>query len=253
MSKKSTKKATTIKKNVKKAVKNSCILIISDMHAPYGHQDTIPFLKEIKRVYKPDRVVCVGDEVDKHAMSFHDSDPDLMSAGDELQAAIEALKPLYKLFPVMDLVDSNHGSMVYRKSKAHGISRKYIRDYGDVLESPVGWKWHLDLKVKMSDGQSVYIHHGLKIDPLKVAQELGINHVSGHFHNSFQVKYASTPEKLLWGMTVGCLVDDKSLAFNYNKNTLGRPIIGTGIIIDGQPMLIPMVLNKCGRWIGKLV
>ena len=63
MSKKSTKKATTIKKNVKKAVKNSCILIISDMHAPYGHQDTIPFLKEIKRVYKPDRVVCVGDDL----------------------------------------------------------------------------------------------------------------------------------------------------------------------------------------------
>ncbi|WP_206696334.1 hypothetical protein, partial [Streptococcus pseudopneumoniae] len=76
----------------------------------------------------------VGDEVDKHALSFHDSDPDLMSAGDELKAAIKCLPPLYKLFPKMALVDSNHGSMVYRKGLHHGIPRKYIRAYGEVLD-----------------------------------------------------------------------------------------------------------------------
>lgn len=233
-------------------MKNSSILVISDMHVPFHHPDSIDFLREIKRQFKPDRVVCIGDEVDKHAMSFHDSDPDLPSAGDELTQAIKELQPVYKLFPKVDLVDSNHGSMLYRKGKHHGISRKYLRDYGDVLEAPAGWKWHHDLTIKASDGSDVYFHHGLKSNGLQVAQQLGVNFVQGHFHNSFNINYSSSPDKLIWNMTVGCLIDDKSLAFAYNKTTLGRPIIGCGIIIDGQPQLLPMVLKKGGRWIGEL-
>jgi len=124
------------------------ILCISDMHHPYGHPDTYDFLKALKQKYKPDKIVCMGDEVDHHAMSFHDSDPDLMSAGDELQEAIERLKPIYKLFPKVDVISSNHGDMAYRKSKHHGIARKYIREYGEVLEAPKGWKWHNDLTLQ---------------------------------------------------------------------------------------------------------
>lgn len=233
--------------------RNSSILVISDLHIPFGHKDTVAFLTEIKKVYKPDKIVCIGDEVDKHAMSFHDSDPDLPSAGDELEESIEGLQPIYKLFPEVDLVDSNHGSMVYRKSKHHGIPRKYIKNYGDVLEAPKGWKWYHDLVIKASDGQLIYFHHGLKAKGLQVAQQLGMCFVQGHYHNTFEIGYSSTPEKLIWNMTVGCLIDDKSLAFAYNKTTLGRPIIGCGIIIDGQPMLIPMILNKGSNWTGKLV
>ncbi len=232
--------------------KNERVLVISDMHIPYSHPDVLPFLKAIKKEYKPDRIICIGDEVDKHAMSFHDSDPDLPSAGDELKEAIEMLKPIYKLFPEVDLVDSNHGSMVYRKGKHHGIPRKYLRDYGEILDAPSGWVWHNDLKITLSDGSLCYFHHGLKKNGLQVAQQLGVNFIQGHFHNDFCIAYSSTPEKLLWNMTIGCLIDDKALAFAYNKTTLGRPIIGTGIIIEGQPVLLPMVLDKKGRWIGKL-
>ena len=234
-------------------MKNECILVLSDMHAPFGHPDTVAFLAAIKKQYKPDRVVCIGDEVDKHAMSFHDNDPDLPSAGDELEEAIKALQPIYKLFPNVDLVDSNHGSMLYRKGKHHGIPRKYLRDYGEILEAPKGWVWHHNLTIKTSDNQTVYFHHGLKAKGLQVAQQMGMSFVQGHYHNTFEIGYSSTPDKLLWNMTVGCLIDDKSLAFAYNKTTLGRPIIGCGIIIDGQPVLLPMVLKKGGRWIGKLL
>lgn len=233
--------------------KNSKVLVISDMHIPYHHPDLVDFLKAVKKEYKPDRIICIGDEVDKHAMSFHDSDPDLPSAGDELQQAIESLQPIYKLFPNVDLVDSNHGSMVYRKGKHHGIPRKYLRSYGEVLEAPKGWKWHNDLKITLSDGQKCYFHHGLKKNGLQVAQQLGMNFIQGHFHNDFTINYSSTPEKLIWNMTIGCLIDDHALAFAYNKTTLGRPIIGMGIILDGQPVLLPMVLNKKGRWIGELL
>lgn len=233
-------------------MKNSSILVISDMHVPFQHPNTVDFLKQVKKEFNPDRIVCIGDEVDKHAMSFHDSDPDLPSVGDELELAIKELQPIYKLFPKVDLVDSNHGSMLYRKGKHHGISRKYLRDYGEVLKAPKGWKWHNDLFIKASDGQKIYFHHGLNKNGLRVAQQLGVNFVQGHFHNNFEINYSSSPDKLIWNMTVGCLIDDKSLAFAYNKTTLGRPIIGCGIIIDGQPQLLPMVLKKGGEWIGEL-
>lgn len=235
-----------------KKLGNSSILVISDMHIPYSHPDLVPFLKAVNKQYKPDRVICIGDEVDKHAMSFHDSDPDLPSAGDELELAIGMLRPIYKLFPVVDIVDSNHGSMVYRKGKHHGIPRKYLRDYGEVLDAPVGWKWHNDLKITCSDGQKVYFHHGLATDGQKVAQRMGMSFIQGHYHNSFEIKYCGTPDKLLWNMTIGCLIDDDALAFAYNKTTLGRPLIGLGVILDGQPMLIPMILDKDGRWIKEL-
>src|ERR1700749_1207382 len=92
------------------------ILVLSDMHHPYAHPDTVPFLKAVKAKYKPDTVVCIGDEADFHDSSFHDSDPDLDSAGVELEKAIKGLAPIYKLFPKVTVIESNHGSMVMRKA-----------------------------------------------------------------------------------------------------------------------------------------
>jgi hypothetical protein len=189
-----------------------------------------------------------GDEIDNHAMSFYDSDPDLLSAGDELKAAIAALQPLYKLFPVMDLLDSNHGSLAYRKSKAHGISRKYLREYGDVLKAPPGWVWHSDLLIDLPTGQKCYFHHGIHKDIMKVVTNRGLCVVQFHFHTEFRIGYSGTPAALLWGLQCGCLIDRKSMAFAYDNNNLGRPVIGCGIILEGQPKLLPMVLDSNGRW-----
>ena len=52
------------------------ILVISDMHLPYQHKDAIIFLKEIKKEFKPDFVVNIGDLLDFHAISMHSHDPD---------------------------------------------------------------------------------------------------------------------------------------------------------------------------------
>ena len=68
------------KKDVQKE-DNSRVLLISDMHIPYHHPDTLEFLQYLKDKYKPTRVICLGDELDKHALSYHDHDPDLPSAG----------------------------------------------------------------------------------------------------------------------------------------------------------------------------
>jgi hypothetical protein len=231
----------------------SRVFVISDMHIPYHHVDLIPFLKAVKKHLKPDKVVCTGDEIDFHSMSFHDKDPELFSPSMELEEAKDYLKNVFKIFPEVDVLESNHGSLVYRKGKFHGIPRSVLKSYNDVLEAPVGWKWHNELIVPLAGGSSCYFTHGKSANGLKLSQNMGMCVVQGHFHSKFDIQYWANPNALYWAMTVGCMIDDSSLAFAYNKSTLQRPLIGCGIILDGQPKLLPMILDKNGRWPGKLV
>lgn len=228
---------------------NSRILFISDLHIPYHHPDTFEFLQYLKDKYNPTRVICLGDELDKHGLSYHDHDPDLYSAGHELQASIPFVKKLEQMFPVMDIVESNHGSLVWRKAKTNGIPRHYIKSYRDVLGVGEGWKWFYDLTVDLPNGQQCYVHHGKVNDVIKMSQSMGMCAVSGHFHERFKIEFWANPNGLYWGMQAGCLVDDKSYAMAYNNTNLRRPIIGTGLVIDSQPVLEPMVLSTEGRWI----
>lgn len=232
-----------------KVAKN--ILVISDMHHPYSHPDTYAFLKAVKAKYKPDTVVCIGDEVDFHDASFHDSDPDLDSAGIELDKAVASLKPIYKLFPNVTVVESNHGSMVMRKALVGKIPRKAIKSYNDILDAPKGWKWVFDIILKTPLGP-VYFCHGKSGAAGRLASQYGMSCVQGHYHEKAQISYISTPEKLMFDAHTGCLADDKSLALGYNKVNPKRPIVSIIVIANGVPQLIPMVLRKGGRWIGKL-
>lgn len=230
---------------------NKVILVISDLHAPYMHKDAVRFLAAIKAKHKPTRVILTGDEADFHNISFHDADPDLDSAGKELQKAIEALKPLYKMFPKAEVLESNHGSLVLRKALASGLSRKYFKGPGSILEAPVGWSWHFDIYLKLPNGTQCYFHHS-KGRALKTGQLYGMSHVCGHLHESFDIQYWSTPNNLFFAMTVGCLVDKKSLALAYCKNNVKRQIVGVGLIVDSQPVLVPMQMDSEGRWTGRL-
>lgn len=227
-------------------------MVISDLHFPFHHPDTFDFLRAVKKKYKPDRIISIGDEIDAHAMSYHDSDPDLMSAGDELRASRILLKKLHKMFPKMDILESNHGSLFYRKSKTYGIPASAMKTYNELWEVDNGWKWHYELTIKMSNGQKCYFHHGRVGDITKVSKEHGMCAVQGHYHEKFKIEYWGNTEQLAWAMQVGCLADDHSLALAYNNTNLKRPIVGCGIILSGQPRLLPMILNRKHQWIGEL-
>lgn len=226
------------------------ILIISDQHYPYAHPDIYKFLSALKKKYRPDKVVNIGDEIDGHSLSFHEKNPDLMGPSDELQTAINRLRPIYKLFPSMDLIESNHGSLVYRRGIYAGLPTRVFKSYRDILEAPKDWRWHEDLVLKASDGSLIYFCHGRSKNSLRNSQQIGMNFVQGHHHSTFEICYWANSLNLHWGMTVGCLVDKKSLAFAYGKTLPSKPIIGCGAILDGIPKLLPMILNKNGRWTG---
>lgn len=227
--------------------KANSILVISDMHHPYSHPDTLAFLTACKKKYAPDTVICIGDEVDFHDSSFHDSDPDLDSAGIELDKAIKCLTPLYKLFPKVTVVESNHGSMILRKALVGKIPRKAIKSYNDILDAPKGWRWVFDIIIHTSLGP-IYFCHGKSAAAGRLASQYGMSCIQGHYHEKAQITYISTPERLMFDAHTGCLADDKSLALGYNKVNPKRPIVSLIVVLNGLPQIVPMVLNRKGRW-----
>jgi predicted phosphodiesterase len=231
---------------------NKSVLVISDLHIPYHHQDAFEFLKALKKKYKPDLIVNIGDELDQHAISMHEHNPDLMSAGDELRQSKKYVTDLEKIFPEMKIVHSNHSSLVYRRALKYGLPKDYLKSYNEFLGVGKGWEWVDDLTITLSDGSRCFFTHGMAADVLKVAQQYGMNTVQGHYHTKFSIGYYSNPDALIWGMQVGCLINQKSMAFDYAKNFKSRFIVGCGMILDGQPKLMPMVLDRNGRWNKKI-
>lgn len=232
---------------------NERVVVLSDLHFPYHHPDTFSFIKAIMTEYEPDRYVSIGDELDYHAISFHESSPSLYSAEHELSTGIKCIRKLEELMPKLDILESNHGSLVYRKVNAAGLPKRIAKGYNELLGVGPGWKWHNDMTLTMSNGRQVYFHHGRGSNILQVSQRMGLSVIQGHYHSKFNIQYWANPNDLYFAMQVGCLIDDKSLAFAYNKIPVERPLIGCGIILNGQPKLLPMILNKSGRWNNRLV
>lgn len=227
------------------------ILVISDLHFPNAHPDWYIFLKTIKVKYRPEIIINVGDEVNGSRWNFHDSDEALPSADEELQEAIDEIRLLYQLFPKMNLCESNHGSLLYRKIKHHGIPLRSLKPLPELYGTP-GWKWSHEIKIETHSGK-ISIVHGRSGAYNKLSMEQGISSVQGHHHSKFEITWQSSTERTIFNMIVGCLIDYKSMAFDYGKNITKKPVIGVGWINDlGEPTLIRMMLDKNERWTGKL-
>jgi len=231
------------------------IFIWGDGHDPYGHPDKNKFWIAIKKHYasigKPfDLTIDIGDGEDFHGMNFHDHDPDLFSAGHELREVIKSKEEIYDEFKEVMVCESNHGSMVYRKQLHHGLPRSVFKSYREIIEAPAGWTWHPEIVVTMSNGKKCLFHHSYSSNVLLASQKRAMNLVQGHSHSKFSIQYWSNANDVYFAAQTGCLVDDKSMALAYNKLQIERPIMGSMRIENGIPHLLPMLLDKDGRWSG---
>lgn len=222
------------------------VLIIPDLHAPYSHKDSYKFLKQIAKEANPDIIINLGDEVDGHAISFHNSIAELLSPGDELDKAIEEMKELRDIFPKIHFLESNHGSLIFRRLKAAGIPIRHLKPLHELYEAPE-WTWHHDILLKTDMGD-VYFCHGKTTSYGKLALKKGCSACQGHFHTKFEITWHQTATHTIFNMFCGCLIDIESMAFEYGKNFVDKPVLGAGFIHkDGMPQLIKMRLNKEGR------
>jgi hypothetical protein len=224
------------------------ILVISDLHFPYHHPDAIRFLEKLHKHYKSDCVVHIGDEADWHSVNVsHVINPDLPSPADELLGVRSLCKQLEKIFPSMWLLESNHGSMILRRAMAKGMSKWFIKDYNEILEVSNKWKWTERLTLETDKGKVLFAHQFCK-DISKAVQQTATSCVQGHFHTVSEIKYVANDYHLNFGMSVGCLVDKKSLAMAYMKVNLAKPVLSCGVITNGIPYIVPMVLKRDGSW-----
>ena len=234
---------------------SSTILYFTDLHAPYEHKEALDFLWLVKDTFKPTMVINGGDEVDHHALSFHDADPNLDSAGQELEQAQLVMKELHDLFPSMRICESNHGSLAYRKAKVHGIPANYLKSYREVLfpnGEGGGWSWHEAIRIAMDAGRALQFQHSCKGDLLIGAAHEDANLIVGHEHSKFGIGYRASTTETYWSCYGGSLVDNDTLAFRYGALTQNKPVLGCVIIANGVPVCIPMKLNARGGWTKEL-
>lgn len=228
--------------------KGKRVLVIPDTHIPYAHPDYMSFLKYLKKKYKPDVFVHLGDELDYHAISFHDSDSSLFSADIELDnSIIEMQEGLIKTFPKMYILESNHGSLVFRKMKANGIPIRVLKSLPE-LYGTKEWSWHHDILMSTSLGD-IYFCHGKSSAYGKLAKEMGCSAIQGHFHGKFEITWHKTATGSRFNAFAGCLVDEDSMAMAYAKNNLPKPILGALLIDErGLPRLLKMKVDSNNRW-----
>ena len=147
----------------------------------------------------------------------------------------------------MVLLESNHGSMVYRRAISRGMSRSFIKSYNDIWGVGKGWVWKEKYQINTDKGRVLFAHQFCK-DISKAVASYSQSCVQGHFHTTSEIKFSGNEFHLNFGMTVGCLVDVKSLSMNYMKLNLKKPVLSCGLITNGMPHLTPMYLRKNGSW-----
>ncbi len=227
------------------------VLVIPDIHLPFEHKDAFAFLEAVRNKYKPTKVVSLGDEVDYHALSQFDTDPDGDGPGPEHRKAMIGMRKLYKLFPECQVVHSNHTSRPFRKAFSAGIPALFMKSYAEFFEAPPGWSWHSEVEV---DG--VLFCHGEGCSgptgALKRAERRMQSTVIGHLHTDAGILWNANSKHLIFGMNCGCLIDHKAYAFAYAKHIDKKPILGCGIIGYGIPFYVPLNLMANGRWRGHL-
>ena len=202
------------------------ILVIGDLHAPFIQDGYLEFCQYIYNIYNCNHTIFIGDIIDNHYSSYHETDPNAMGGGDELTAAIIKLKPWKESFKKADVIIGNHDRMIMRKAFSSAIPKQWIKSYNDVL----GTKWNWQDRIVYDNVQYVHGEGGTartraKNDMMSTCQ--------GHIHTQAYVDWTCGTNEKIFGMQVGCGLDRTSYAAAYAKN-FKKQAIGVGVVIGGH-------------------
>ena len=209
-------------------------LIIGDLHSPFIKDGYLEHCIKIRDKYNCKRIMCTGDMMDNHYSSFHVSDPDGLSAKDEFDEAINALKPWKDAFKGMKVCMGNHDAIPQRKAFDSGISIKWIKTVEEVFNKSGFKSWKF--RESWEERGILYVH-GLGGKAKQRMLREGTSIVQGHYHSEAHVTFQVTPNDRRFAMQVPCGVDVKSYAMAYGKH-FAKPIIGCGVIIDDYTPII---------------
>ena len=218
------------KKNKKD--KPQVVGIIGDTHIPYELEGYLEFCQETFKKCGVNKVIHIGDLFDNHSLSFHDSEPSLKGATGEHIDALERLQPWKEAFPEMTHINGNHDAIPARQLVKLGLDPNiYLRPTSEVYDFPKGWKTVEEIEIN-----GVLYHHGHTACGVNGfrndAKNRMQNTVTGHAHGNLGVAYTACSHRLVWGLAVGCGIDNSKMAFAYGKHFKNKPIVGCGVVSD---------------------
>jgi len=211
--------------------KGNRVLVIGDIHAPFELKEYLPFCKSIYDKYNCNKVVFIGDIIDNHFSSFHDTDPDGHSAGKELDRAVKSISKWYKVFKEADVCLGNHDLIPNRKAFNAGLSNRWVKTLGEVLNVPK-WNFQEDFVI-----DNVRYTHGTGKKARQRARGELFSVVQGHYHSESYIEHYVGSRFKIFAMQVGCGIDKDSYSMAYGKN-FAKPQINCGVVLENGTLPI---------------
>lgn len=212
------------------------VLVIGDLHEPFALDGYLEFCVEIKNKYQCNKIVFIGDVMDSHASSFHESDSDGDSAGLELDKARERLARWYKAFPIASVCVGNHDLIPFRKAQTLGLSSQWVRPFQDVFNTP-NWTYAEDFVI-----DNVLYTHGIGRKARQRAKNDMMSTSQGHYHSESYIEHFVGLSDHIWAMQVGCGINRKSYAMAYGKH-FDKPHINCGVVLENGTLPILEYMN----------
>jgi hypothetical protein len=231
------------------------VLKWSCTQAPLNHPDALPFLEAVKAEWKPDLVVCMGDEADLTFLKKAFMSADGPGPVAELEQVRAFMAETARIFPQMLLLTSNHVHSRIKFAQAQGnIPTMMLRSWRDVVSAPPGWEWRDFIIARdhlwehgndISKGsRGSIVEETIK----RFGRPLCISRGHQHSEHGLHVKPVwITPTRQIWLAYVGALMDPKRVSY-----TRAPCVTGCAITYRGTHIPIPMEKNRHGRWTGSL-
>ena len=202
------------------------ILVIGDIHAPFSLEGYLDFCKDVYAKHNLNQVIFIGDILDNHYSSYHETDPNGMSGGTELEYAISEVAKWAEAFPIADVIIGNHDRIIMRKAFSSSVPVEWIRSYNEVL----GTNWDWSERIVYDNVQ--YVHGEGGTARTKAKNDM-MSTVSGHIHTQAYCEWMVGRNFRVFGMQVGCGIDSETYAAAYARN-FKRQAIGCGVVLGGH-------------------
>ena len=121
--------------------------IVGDVHEPFTHPKYFDFVQDVFNKMHVEEVVFIGDIADNHALSYHESDPDGYSAGEEVVATQRKLQRWHKAFPNASVTVGNHDILPERKLFTLGLPKVLLKEYNQIWRVP-SWNFVPELDIE---------------------------------------------------------------------------------------------------------
>ena len=225
----------------------TCVGVIGDTHFPFTHPRYKDFCRDTFAEHNVGKVVHIGDIVDNHAISRHKTEPIADGVITEYEKAKAMVEDWAGVFPKMTIVLGNHDNILERQASELGVPAAFLKSTQDLYQMPNGW----DVVDSVIIDDVLYKHgigSGGMHGAYNSARRQCMSVVQGHTHSFAGVQWISTPQKLWFGMSVGCGINIDAYAFLYGKYMENRPILGCGIVNNSrEATFVPMNLSKYGE------